>query len=112
MGTLWQDIRFALRQLRRNPVFTLAALGARRADVVGAVIRHSLALAAPGIVLGLAGSLAASRAPGGFLYQVAPTDPMTLVLVCTAVAVLVPAAALAPACRAAGTDPMLTLRGE
>jgi putative ABC transport system permease protein len=97
---------------RRREIALRIALGARRADVVGAVIRHSLALAAPGIVLGLAGSLAASRALGGFLYEVAPTDPVTLVVVCTAVAVLVAAAALAPARRAAGTDPMLTLRSE
>ena len=47
-----------------------------------------------------------------FLYEVEPTDPLTLVLVCSGVAVLVVAAAVLPARRAAGTDPMAVLRSE
>ena len=97
---------------RRREIALRIALGAQRLDVVGGVIRHSLALAAPGIVLGLAGSFAASRALRGFLYEVAPTDPWSLVLVCSAVAILVAAAALAPARRAARTDPIRTLRSD
>jgi putative ABC transport system permease protein len=80
--------------------------------VVGGIIRHSLALAAPGVLLGLAGALAASRALRGFLYDVPPTDPMSFVGVCVGVAMLAVLAALAPARRAAATDPMSTLRSE
>ena len=97
---------------RRREIALRIALGAQRLDVVGGVVRHSLALAAPGIVLGLAGAFAASRLLRGFLYEVAPTDPWSLVLVCSAVAILVAAAALAPARRAARTDPISTLRSD
>jgi ABC-type lipoprotein release transport system permease subunit len=47
-----------------------------------------------------------------FLYEVEPTDPLVLVLVCSGVAALVVAATLVPARRAAGTDPMTVLRSE
>jgi putative ABC transport system permease protein len=97
---------------RRREIAVRIALGAQRADVVGGIIRHSLALAAPGVLLGLAGALAASRALRGFLYNVPPTDPMSFVGVCVGVAMLAVLAALAPARRAAATDPMSTLRSE
>ncbi|HEU4473278.1 MAG TPA: ABC transporter permease, partial [Gemmatimonadales bacterium] len=88
------------------------ALGARRADVVGMVVRHGAALAAIGLVVGLAGALALSRLIGSLLFQVSPTDPPTFAtgtLVLTTVAVL---AAVLPARRAAQTDPMVALRNE
>ncbi len=88
------------------------ALGARRADVVGMVVRHGAALAAIGLVVGLAGALALSRLIGSLLFQVSPTDPPTFAtgtVVLTTVAVL---AAVLPARRAAQTDPMVALRNE
>ena len=97
---------------REREIALRMALGARRGDVVGGVIGHSLRLAAPGVALGLAGAYLSSRVLGSFLYEVAPSDPVTLLLVSTAVAVLVSVAALVPARRAARTDPMTVLRGE
>lgn len=97
---------------RRREIAVRMALGARRRDVLATVLRHSLLLAAPGIVLGATGALAASRALRGFLYEVAPLDPLTLVTVCTAVALLAVVAALVPARRAAATDAMSVLRSE
>jgi predicted permease len=88
------------------------ALGARRADVVGMVVRHGAALAAIGLMVGLAGALALSRLIGSLLFQVSPTDPPTFAtgtVVLTTVAVL---AAVLPARRAAQTDPMVALRNE
>ena len=97
---------------RRREIAVRMALGAARSDVVAGILRHSLGLAVPGVLLGIVGVLAAARALRGFLYEVPPTDPVSLVAVCVAVAVLTVVAALAPARRAAATDPMSTLRSE
>ncbi|HEY7505026.1 MAG TPA: ABC transporter permease [Gemmatimonadales bacterium] len=97
---------------RKREIALRIALGARRRAVIGGVIRQSLSLAAPGVILGLAGALAASRALRGFLYGVPPTDPLSVLAACIIVAILVTVAALTPARRAADTDPMHTLRSE
>ena len=88
------------------------ALGARNTDVLSLVMRHSAALAAVGLAVGLAGALLLSGLLGSLLYQISPTDPPTFatgMVVLTAVAVI---AAALPARRAARTSPMVALRSE
>jgi putative ABC transport system permease protein len=97
---------------REREIAVRMALGARRGEVVRGVIAHSLLLAAPGLILGLAGALVAGRALRAFLYQVTPTDPVVLGLAASSVALLVTAAALVPARRAANTDAMAALRAD
>jgi putative ABC transport system permease protein len=101
-----------LVSLREREIAVRMALGAGHGDVLGSVLGHSLRLAAPGVLLGLAGALISARVMRTFLYEVEPTDPLVLVLVCSGVAALVVAATLVPARRAAGTDPMTVLRSE
>jgi hypothetical protein len=109
------------RDLRRDGVSRVPAPapdrrphGPRRAsrDVLASVLWHSLRMAAPGVLLGLVGALISARVMRTFLYQVEPTDPLVLVLVCSGVAALVMVATLVPARRAAGTDPMTVLRSD
>jgi putative ABC transport system permease protein len=88
------------------------ALGARGSDVLAGVVGQSLRLALPGVVVGIAATLALSKVLRGFLYEVAPTDPVTLVAVATATLVLVVLATLIPARRAARLDPMSVLRSD
>ncbi len=88
------------------------ALGAVKSDVVGMVLRHTLALAGVGIVFGLAGALAVSRALAKFLYNVSPTDAATLLGVTFVLAAVALIAAWIPARRAAGVDPAVALRYE
>jgi predicted permease len=88
------------------------ALGARSRDVRMLVVRRALGLTVAGLGLGLIGAMAATRLLSAFLVDVSPTDPVTLasvVLLFTAVALL---ASWLPARRAAGVDPMLSLRSE
>jgi predicted permease len=88
------------------------ALGAARREVVRLVVGQGMRLAAVGVVLGVAGTLAASRLLRSFLFGVGAHDPVTLVVV----ALLLGAAALLacwlPARRAAKVDPMVALRAE
>jgi ABC-type antimicrobial peptide transport system permease subunit len=88
------------------------ALGARRGDVLRLVLAQGLRLSAVGAVVGLVGALAASRLMSGFIYGVAPTDPLsyaasTLVAICVALL-----ACYLPARRATRVDPMVALRYE
>jgi predicted permease len=88
------------------------ALGARRGDVLRLVLAQGLRLSAAGAAVGLAGALAASRLMSGFIYGVAPTDPLsyaasTLVAICVALL-----ACYFPARRATRVDPMVALRYE
>ncbi|HWG36695.1 MAG TPA: ADOP family duplicated permease [Terriglobales bacterium] len=88
------------------------ALGARRGQVLGAVLRETLAVTLGGIAAGAVAALLAARLVATKLYGVKPNDPATLLgaaLLLLAVAAL---AGLWPARHAARTDPMRALRSE
>ncbi|HXW07136.1 MAG TPA: ABC transporter permease [Vicinamibacterales bacterium] len=88
------------------------ALGAQRSDVLRLVMRESMILVGIGVVIGLAVALGASRFVATLLYNLAPTDGMSMAL---AVTVMVTVSALAgylPARRAARVDPMVALHHE
>jgi putative ABC transport system permease protein len=88
------------------------ALGAQPRDVLSLVIGKGLKLVLVGSFVGLVGALAATRLVSNLLYDVTPTDPVTLfsvVLLLVLVAVL---ASWLPARRAAKVDPMEALRWE
>jgi ABC-type antimicrobial peptide transport system permease subunit len=88
------------------------ALGARRSQVVGLVLRHGLALTAFAVAVGLAAALAAARLLRSQLFGVSPTDPLTFAGVPLVVAAVALLATYVPARRAAGVDPMEALRAD
>ena len=88
------------------------ALGARSIDVVKVVLGQGLKLTLLGVATGVAGALALTRVLSSLLYDVTPTDPVTLLLVsCVLIGVALLASYL-PAQRAARIDPMVALRYE
>jgi predicted permease len=97
---------------RINEIGIRVALGAYTADVFRLVLHEALLLVAIALSLGLLGSLALGRVLRSLLFEVTPTDPITLASVCCVVfAVSVLAAAL-PARRATRVDPVVALRYE
>jgi predicted permease len=88
------------------------ALGALPRDVLGLVLRQTLALTAAGVVTGLVLSLALTRLVAGFLNGVSPFDPVTYVAVPAFLAVVGLLASGLPARRATRVDPVVALRYE
>jgi predicted permease len=88
------------------------ALGARRAQVVGMVLRQGLTLTVAGAALGMAAALALSRIAASLLYGVSPTDTLTFVTVPAMLLTIAAVACLVPARRAARLDPIRALRCE
>jgi predicted permease len=97
---------------RKQELAIRAAVGARRGDLLGLVLREGLGLVAGGLLLGVVVAVVMTRLLRGLLYGVESTDPMTFVAVAilfTAVSLL---ACLVPALRATRVDPMTALRYE
>jgi ABC-type transport system, involved in lipoprotein release, permease component len=88
------------------------ALGAERGDVLKMTLRTGLQLVAIGVVIGVSVSLAATRVLASQLWNVSPSDPLTLSVVVAIVAVAGLAASYFPALRATRVDPMVVLRSE
>ncbi len=65
-----------------------------------------------GVLIGMVGAPVAARALESMLYDVAPYDPMTLVVVTLILGTTTLLASLGPARRASRVDPMQTLRSE
>ena len=86
------------------------ALGARRSNVLGMVLREGLGLLALGVVLGLGGAMALTRLLQSLLYAVSPTDPGTYAAVVALLSAVTLAACLVPARRATRVDPLEALR--
>jgi ABC-type antimicrobial peptide transport system permease subunit len=69
-------------------------------------------LAGAGVALGTAGALAVTRVLTKFLFQVKPGDPTTFIAVAALLVLVALLAALVPARRASGVDPVEALRYE
>jgi putative ABC transport system permease protein len=97
---------------RTKEIGIRAALGARRVELYGLVLKDLVGMMAGGLVIGLAGSLALMRFARSMLFGVQPVDPL---VIGTATAVFLAAASIAgglPARRAAMIDPLAALRHE
>ncbi len=88
------------------------ALGARSDEVFRLVVREGMRLVAIGIVLGLAGALAATRVVSGMLFEVQGTDPGVFAVVTLALLGAGLAACLLPARRATRVDAIQALRTD
>ena len=88
------------------------AMGARRGDVLWLVVRHGMALAAAGTMLGLIAAQALLRLMASLLYEVSSTDTVTLIAASAVLLAVALAACLVPALRASRIDPMVALRYE
>jgi ABC-type antimicrobial peptide transport system permease subunit len=97
---------------RVNEIGVRMALGAQRADVVRMIMRESMLLVVPGVMIGIAAAVTSGRLVAASLFGLQPTDAITIsiaVLILLAVSTL---AGYLPARRAARVDPMVALRAE
>lgn len=88
------------------------ALGAPTGQVLGRVVRQGVVLAAVGLAIGAAGSLAVTRLLGSMLFEVKPGDPVTLIGVSLLLMLVAVAACYIPARRASRVEPLVALRHE
>jgi putative ABC transport system permease protein len=108
---LYGVVSYSVAQ-RRQELGILAAIGARRMDLVTLVLREGLRATVVGIGIGLLISIGVTRFMGAILFGVTPLDGVAFAsgpLVLIAVATL---ACAIPALRAASTEPALALRAE
>ncbi len=98
--------------LRTQEMAIRMALGAQRFTVMGLVLSSGARLGLAGCGIGAAVAVLATRLLRSLLFQVDPLDPFVLVLAALSIFVLVLAASLIPARRAASIEPMQALRAE
>jgi putative ABC transport system permease protein len=86
------------------------ALGARRASVLGLVMRQSTVLTAAGLVLGVIIASMVTKSLSSLLFELTPLDTATFVAVPALFAVMAALASYVPARRATRLDPQTVLR--
>ncbi len=97
---------------RTGEIGVRLALGAAPLSIVGMVLRQILVLAGLGLALGLVGAWALGPVVRSMLFEVAPSDPATLVLAALVMVGATLASAWWPARRAARLDPRTALAPE
>jgi putative ABC transport system permease protein len=104
-------LALAVRE-RTREIGIRIALGATPGDVIQSVVTQGVALAAAGIAAGMMGAPLLTRFLTPFLFQVSPTDPLTLLLVPSTLLLAALLTAYPPALRASRVDPQAALRVE
>ena len=87
-----------------------AALGATPGDLIRMVLGQGLVLTLLAGAIGLSAAVALTRFMASMLFNVAPTDPLTFVLVGSVLGLVAMAATFVPARRAMRVDPVTALR--
>jgi putative ABC transport system permease protein len=97
---------------RRNEIGIRMALGAQARDVLTMIMRECLMLACVGIAVGLPFVWGVTRFARTMLFQLSPTDPLSLAGAALFLFVVAIVAGLIPARRATKVDPLVALRYE
>jgi predicted permease len=98
--------------LRRREIGIRLALGATSGRVLEGVIGQGTALAAVGLVIGLAAALFSTRVIESQLFGIGARDPLVFVGAAVTLLLVAVAASWVPALRAARVDPQVALREE
>jgi predicted permease len=104
-------VSFATAQ-RTREIGVRVVVGGSAGDIMTLVFSEGALRVGVGILVGLAGSLAATRVVGALLYEVSPTDPLTLGATAATLAVVALLACYWPARRATRVDPLVALRSD
>ena len=97
---------------RTNEIGIRIALGANTREVVALILRESLLLVAIGIVAGIPAVFVVARFAESLLFDLAPTDAVSLSLAGLVMLGVAIVAAYLPARRATKIDPLVALRYE
>jgi predicted permease len=108
---LYGVLAYAVGQRTREIGIRLA-LGAKRGEVLRMVMSQAGRLAITGVAIGLVAAAIASRALRSQLFQIAPTDTVTYVLVGIGLLAVALVASWIPARRASRIDPLTALRHD
>jgi len=96
---------------RNRELGIMVALGAARGRIVRSILREALLYAAAGLGVGIPAALLASRVMKNLVWGVSATDPVTYGAIAAGTLVVVCAASVLPALRAARVDPVAALKG-
>ncbi|MGH9823076.1 MAG: FtsX-like permease family protein, partial [Blastocatellia bacterium] len=88
------------------------ALGARRSDVLKAIVAEGMMITGIGVAIGLVSSFALTRVLSSLLYGVSATDLPTFGAVSVALGMVALVACYIPAHKATKVDPVTALRCE
>jgi putative ABC transport system permease protein len=95
---------------RTKEVGIRIALGARKSDVTGLMMKQGLRLVVAGLLAGLAGAWAITRFIAALLFAIQPNDSLTFAEISCLLLAVAAVACWLPARRAAAVDPVQTLR--
>jgi putative ABC transport system permease protein len=98
--------------LRTQEIGVRMALGAQSGKVLAMILRQGVTLAAYGLLIGLALSLALSQFLKSLLFKVSAADPLTYAGVSLLMLAITVVACYIPARRASAVDPLVALRYE
>jgi putative ABC transport system permease protein len=97
---------------RTHEIGIRIALGAERSSVLRLVVGQGTRVAAIGAVAGVIAAFALTRMMSKLLYGIAPSDPITFVVVTVVLCAVAVVASYLPARRAARIDPLAALRSD
>ena len=102
----------AYARQRDREIAVRLALGASAQSVRGLVLAEAGRMAGFGVLLGLGGAVASTRALQGMLFEISPLDPMSIAAAAVLIGVAAALAAYGPVRRTAHADLMSTLRSQ